>query len=123
MFTAEGNGTLVWHDGTEGDTYTFTAGSTTEIYVTVSSACGNVAGDTTTINVGETPMVDAGMDTTINEGDSHQIDATTNGTGIIWTPFETLDCSDCEDPIATPDSTTVYYISVVSNDGCQQWIV
>ncbi len=36
-----------------------------------------------------------------------------------WTPSEGLSCDDCPDPIATPDSTTTYYLTATDTYGCE----
>ncbi len=37
---------------------------------------------------------------------------------FMWSPSETLDCEDCEDPVAKPFSTTTYYLSLFDLHGC-----
>lgn len=37
----------------------------------------------------------------------------------IWDPSEGLSCSDCPDPVASPDSTTSYSLTVISEQGCE----
>lgn len=36
-----------------------------------------------------------------------------------WTPSAGLSCDDCPDPIATPDTTTTYYLTATDTYGCQ----
>ena len=36
-----------------------------------------------------------------------------------WTPSAGLSCDDCPDPIATPDTTTTYYLSAMDTYGCE----
>ncbi len=47
---------------------------------------------------------------TICTGDSVQLHAWGDGP-FVWTPTETLTCSDCPDPIAFPDTTTTYIVT------------
>ncbi len=42
-----------------------------------------------------------------------------NGMSFEWSPAIGLSCTDCENPIATPFSTTTYTLSVTTADGCQ----
>ena len=43
-----------------------------------------------------------------------------NGNGIIsWNTHSSLSCTDCSDPVATPQVTTVYTATNRSPDGCQ----
>ncbi len=36
-----------------------------------------------------------------------------------WTPSAGLSCDDCPDPIATPDTTTTYYLTASDTYGCE----
>jgi len=44
---------------------------------------------------------------------------TGNVTTYEWSPAGTLNCSDCESPVATPTGTTTYTITVSTNRGCK----
>lgn len=59
---------------------------------------------------------------TIFEGESVDLDLMIDSDivvdEIIWSPEDGLSCSDCENPIATPESSTMYYVSVISDNGC-----
>lgn len=35
-----------------------------------------------------------------------------------WTPTTGLSCADCPDPVATPDTTTTYYLQATDSYGC-----
>src|SRR5690606_29543897 len=39
-------------------------------------------------------------------------------TEINWTPPSGLSCSDCPSPIASPNQTTIYVVTVTNEDGC-----
>ncbi|TAK35125.1 MAG: T9SS type B sorting domain-containing protein, partial [Saprospiraceae bacterium] len=59
----------------------------------------------------------------IHLGDSYQINAqvslpTSELSQITWSPSNTLSCGDCLNPIATPDATTLYKITVATENGC-----
>lgn len=62
-------------------------------------------------------------DTTILAGNDVQInvDVDPNQTGatINWTPANDLSCSDCFDPIASPNETTTYFATVFDENGCE----
>lgn len=66
--------------------------------------------------------VEAGPDQTIDLGFTANINAVISPpfrpVDITWTPSETLDCNDCEDPTALPLGTTVYNILIVDSTGC-----
>ncbi len=57
----------------------------------------------------------------ICESESAQLEVSTNtnNTGISWTPDNTLSCSDCPNPVATPSETTVYTATVTAG-GCSE---
>ena len=60
---------------------------------------------------------------TIQFGDSHEIDVQTSIpnwqiTELVWTNTETLDCTDCLDPVASPLRTTAYSIDITTEKGC-----
>jgi len=56
-------------------------------------------------------------DTTINMGQSVTLKAT-NSVDYAWTPEESLSCTDCSSPVATPDSTITYVVSTVTGLNC-----
>jgi gliding motility-associated-like protein len=56
-------------------------------------------------------------DTVINPGTTFT--ASVNlGTSFLWTPSEGLSCDDCPNPLVSPDSTGVYYVTAVDDNGC-----
>ncbi|MFT4664649.1 MAG: gliding motility-associated-like protein [Polaribacter sp.] len=60
---------------------------------------------------------------TISLGATYQLRAFTNIPDnkidtIIWSPDETLDCSNCLDPIAGPVENTLYEIILLDTNGC-----
>lgn len=62
--------------------------------------------------------IDATPDyTTIDEGESVQINVT-GGSNYSWTPPNGLNCTNCDNPIATPSETTTYYVSSTDSSGC-----
>ncbi len=36
-----------------------------------------------------------------------------------WTPSDGLSCTDCPDPVASPDTTTTYYLTAYDTYGCE----
>ena len=57
------------------------------------------------------------MDTTILFGESAQLWVTGEGK-YRWSPIHSLDCVSCPNPIASPDSTTTYEVSITDSNGC-----
>ncbi|MFA5781675.1 MAG: gliding motility-associated C-terminal domain-containing protein [Bacteroidales bacterium] len=66
------------------------------------------------------PSVEAGSDVEINIGDNTQLQATGTGLGLVynWSPTTDLSCTDCDNPVANPTQTTMYYVTVTDNNGC-----
>jgi gliding motility-associated-like protein len=54
---------------------------------------------------------------TVVQGESIQLTAI-GGTSYIWSPSESLSCSDCSNPIAAPTENTTYTIVAENSDGC-----
>ncbi len=62
---------------------------------------------------------EAGPDSTICPGAEAQIDATTpDGTTFTWTPETALSDPSSLSPIAAPEETTEYVLTVTDQDGC-----
>ena len=62
--------------------------------------------------------VDAGADVYINAGETTVLNATGGNGNYTWSPSQTLSCDLCQSPTAGPDSTTTYYVTSTSNEGC-----
>jgi CHU_C Type IX secretion signal domain len=68
-------------------------------------------------------LVNAGRDTIIQLGNSHQIKALSDISWseiseILWEPATALSCTDCPDPVATPETDTEYTITIKDKNGC-----
>jgi gliding motility-associated-like protein len=98
--------------------------TTDYVLVVWSNGCPSF-GDTVTVNVHTNPTVDAGPDRDICQGESVLIDASTSGDptsptySYVWSPAATLSNALIEDPIATPHTSTVYYVQSISAYGCE----
>ena len=58
-------------------------------------------------------------DTSINPGTSFVANAYSLGSDYIWTPIDGLSCTNCPNPVVSPDSSCIYYVSVSDDNGCQ----
>lgn len=108
-------------------TYLWNTGETTNTIVTDSAdvyvvnvshivtSCTN--SDSIEVIVFDLPIVSAGLDTNVALGYSVELSGT-GGTSYSWTPSNTLDNSFVLNPIATPDSTTIYILTVTDDNGC-----
>jgi PKD repeat protein len=68
------------------------------------------------------PAITVTRDTLIcSGGGSARLSATgdANVVSYVWSPAQTLSCSTCPDPIATPIATTTYTVTATTVDGCQ----
>ena len=91
---------------------------TSTYVVTVTTDQGCQAVDSITIGVQDQFQEFAGEDRIICEGDSTVLDATF-GANPQWLYSTGLSCAYCAEPIASPDSTTVYIVQVTTHDfGC-----
>jgi gliding motility-associated-like protein len=82
-------------------------------------------GDTVQVQVHTNPTVDGGADRDICQGDSVLLDGSAAGDPTSpfylfeWWDATTLDDAMAEDPMASPDSTTTYYVQATSQYGCE----
>jgi len=77
--------------------------------------------DTGIINiiVNPVPDINAGPDQTIGSGTNAQLYANASMvTSFSWTPSITLNCATCQNPVASPEKTTTYTVTVTGTDGC-----
>ena len=94
------------------------------IYITGKSKAPSTNFDFRTIKYCQLTTL-AGMDTSICYGDSAPLFAT-GGTNFTWSVFQgdpmvigtNFSCNNCQNPIASPDSTTIYVVSSTSGSGC-----
>lgn len=96
-------------------TATITQNTTYTVTATDAVGCSNT--DQVTITLFGNPNADAGTDVTICPGDDTQLSAS-GGVSYSWSPAATLSDPNVADPIASPNSTTVYTVSVTDSDGC-----
>jgi gliding motility-associated-like protein len=84
------------------------------------NACGiNESALSNALTITAVPNVNAGMDDAILSGESSSLVATSTVLGSIsWSPAGTLNNELILNPIATPEVTTEYTISVTTPEGC-----
>jgi gliding motility-associated-like protein len=74
-----------------------------------------------TVVVNDKPNVNAGVDQTIIAGNAAMLFGTgSNITSYLWGPEESLNCTTCSNPIATPNETTSYILTGISSNGCRK---
>ncbi|MCB9186824.1 MAG: gliding motility-associated C-terminal domain-containing protein [Flavobacteriales bacterium] len=96
-----------------------TPSDTTTYYLTVTIGnCVDV--DSVTIYTFPVPPVDGGADVQIPAGASINL----NANGVVtewqytWEPSELLDNPNVTNPLATPNETTMFYVTVTDENGC-----
>ncbi|MGB3075654.1 MAG: gliding motility-associated C-terminal domain-containing protein [Chitinophagales bacterium] len=85
----------------------------TTTYYYVTATIGNcVAAESIFVEV-VVPTVKASSDTLLCNGASAQLSATGEG-NILWSPSAGLSCTMCDNPVASPTSTILYYVSAAA---------
>jgi gliding motility-associated-like protein len=93
--------------------------ATTMYRVTVSNTSGCSKTDSVRVTVNAAPVITKSRDTSICDSSSRQIFAT-GGVSYAWTPASTLSDASVSNPIASPTSTTTYYVTVTNVAGCSK---
>ena len=93
---------------------------TTEYTVTGmgQNGCLSTASTTITVGVGDESSITVSDAQTICSGSTVQLNAT-GGVAYQWSPAIGLSCTNCPDPVASPEQTMVYTVSVIASSGCE----
>ena len=107
---------------TDSNTVFATPSKTTIYRVTVTDSNGCSDKDSLLVEVNPAPKIDAGPSRSICQGGSIKIGNTASG-GVgpytySWFPSTGLDNYSIAQPIASPDSTTLYIMTVTDKNGC-----
>ncbi|MBW8051779.1 MAG: T9SS type B sorting domain-containing protein [Cytophagales bacterium] len=124
--TATGSGgTLIWYSDANltdsiGSGISFTPNPVTDTFYVAETLNGcKGPADMVAIYVNPVPVINAYPDTSIYPGESVDLYASdSTNYSYIWTPQEGLNDASSQNPIASPDSTTVYYVNVTDPNGC-----
>ncbi|MCC7029674.1 MAG: hypothetical protein IT257_05155, partial [Chitinophagaceae bacterium] len=95
--------------------------TTTSYTVTVTGANGCIATDVITVNVNKTPpTVDAGADKNLNCSTTSATIGTAGiaGSSYSWNPSLGLNFNNIAQPVASPNATTTYTVTVTGANGC-----
>ncbi len=90
----------------------------TSFQVTVTNEYGCATTDSVRVDISNEYQAFVGEDQIICAGDQVQLNTTT-GNDPTWLITDGLDCTYCSDPVAQPDSTTVYPVRVMTDAGCE----
>jgi gliding motility-associated-like protein len=82
-------------------------------------AAGCLNTDTMIITVNSLPTVDAGPDVWVCPSSTVQLQGSSDGVVFSWTPITDLSDPSILMPDASPDDTTMYYLTVESAFGCE----
>ncbi len=90
---------------------------TTTYHVVGSNASGCTSFAEVTVEVAERPKLEVDPVVKLCQGEEVALVASGGGS-FHWSPAEGLSCTDCPTPVASPSSTTKYYLSVDGSPGC-----
>jgi len=116
---ATSNGAYSWSTGDTTQSIIVSPTSDSLYIVSTNNMCGTVS-DSIWVLVNPSSFADAGLDVTIILGNSTQLLGMPSGSGLsyLWTPALGLSCTNCQFPLATPENTTTYYLTVTDSLGC-----
>ncbi len=110
--------TLYLDDSTAAVIQAFPISSTTyTVYGVNTKGCQDSA--TTHVVVYPNGIIDAGENQTIYPGESAQLNADGNCSYFAWFPPNGLSAVDIKNPISNPSVTTRYFVSGVTENGCE----
>jgi len=92
--------------------------STTTYQVEIENSEGCQDTDKVKVEVNQKPTANAGADKEISRGNSVDLNAI-GGNSYNWRPSKGLSCTNCQNPTASPDSTTVYTVTAEKANGCK----
>ncbi|HXP50355.1 MAG TPA: gliding motility-associated C-terminal domain-containing protein, partial [Bacteroidia bacterium] len=115
ILTASGGTTYLWSTGATTNNITIYPASSTTYKVTIGQ---NACTDTISAFVTVTPIpISACCNTTISVGQSVQL-SSSGGVLYSWLPASGLSCDTCANPFASPNTTTIYTVTITSDSGC-----
>jgi len=113
--------TYDWSDGSlSGSDVNGLTSGTYSVEVTDENGCSIIESYIIELE-GQIPLSIEPNPAVIEFGEEIQLESIVGGGSnetYIWTPSNGLSCDTCPDPIASPSSTTTYYLTVTSEDGC-----
>jgi hypothetical protein len=117
LITYEGEGDLLWNTGETSSSISVNPNESTIYSLTVGNEFNCFAADSVLVTVNPLPIAEAGNDASICDGSSTNLHAT-GGYMYEWFPSEGLDDTMISNPIANPENTITYFVSVTDSNGC-----
>ncbi len=106
----------LWNNGQTTQTATGLGAGTYTVTVTDAAGCSQTQSINVIIVNGPTATASASF-TTITLGGNSQLTATGGGS-YSWSPSTGLSCITCQNPIASPQQTTNYCVTITDTNGC-----
>ena len=110
-----GNGNTSSVSNPPAQTYSVAGTYPVSLLITNSTGCKDTV--LTSVQAYAIPNVNAGVDTLICQGIGRTLQATGAAT-YVWSPPTGLSCTNCANPVATPDSVITYTVTGTSSQGC-----
>ncbi len=128
LSTISADSIVGWNWTVDNTTYTdsafsheFTTAGNYTVTLETTSSFGCIASAQQTVTIFEDPEVDAGENSFLCKGTTSTLTATVQTTDQVaysWAPATGLSCTDCQQPIADPANTTMYYVTATTVNGC-----
>lgn len=116
VLNASGGISYLWSTGQSTSSITIVpTGRTTYSVIVSIGPCMDI--DSTLIVVLQNPVANAGAGITIINGTTATLSASGGGS-YSWSPSLGLSCLTCQHPIASPQMTTKYYLTITDSNGC-----
>ncbi|MFZ5551935.1 MAG: PKD domain-containing protein [Bacteroidota bacterium] len=109
----------VWVDDPSSPNPNLSPGASTNFQVIAIDSNGCADTGYVQVDVYPPASIDAGPDQLLDVGDTPVLTPTipTNGT-FYWSPPYGLSCTNCANPVATPETSTTYYLTFTDLYGC-----
>lgn len=107
---------IIWNTGDVSNSISVSPGVSTTYTVSTGNVCGTLT-DSITVIIFPSSGFGAGPDITIVYGNHGQL-TTTGGTSWEWSPADGLNCTTCANPLASPEETTTYGVTITDQNGC-----
>ena len=115
--TATGGISYIWSNNAITASTVVSPQTTTTYTVTVTDIHSCSQTDNVVVKVNQLPPANAGLNAAFCHGDSTQLNAT-GGISYLWSPASTLSSDNINNPVAFPNQSTTYTVTVTDNNSC-----